>query len=57
MNVSRQLFNLQEVDQELASKEQAYARISSQLGESKAVLDNRARLEAETKPAPDHPPP
>jgi uncharacterized protein len=48
MNVSRQLFNLQEVDQELASNEQAYARISSQLGESKDVLDTRAKLEAET---------
>lgn len=49
MNISRQLFNLQEVDQELASNEQAYARISSQLGESKDVLDTRVKLEAETK--------
>ena len=48
MNVSRQLFNLQEVDQELASNEQAYARISAQLGESKEVLGIRARLEVET---------
>lgn len=44
MNISRQLFNLQEVDQELASNEQAYARITSQLGESKAVLDIRVKL-------------
>jgi hypothetical protein len=49
MNVSRQLFNLQEVDQELASNEQAYARISSQLGESKDVLDTRVKLETEAK--------
>jgi len=49
MNVSRQLFNLQEVDQELASNEQAHARISAQLGESKDVLDTRAKLEVETK--------
>lgn len=48
MNVSRQLFNLQEIDQELASNQQAYARISSQLGKSKAVLDTRAKLEAAT---------
>jgi predicted nucleic acid-binding Zn-ribbon protein len=48
MNVSRQLFNLQEVDQELASNEQAFARITSQLGESKAVLDTRLKLEAAT---------
>ncbi len=49
MNVSRQLFNLQEVDQELTSKEQAYASATSQLGESKVVLNTRAKLEAETK--------
>ena len=49
MNVSRQLFNLQEVDQELASNEQAYARISAQLGESKDVLNTRAKLEAENQ--------
>ncbi|MBN2075543.1 MAG: hypothetical protein JW762_08345 [Dehalococcoidales bacterium] len=48
MNVSRQLFNLQEVDQELASNEQAYARISAQLGESKDVMNTRVKLEAET---------
>ena len=48
MNISRQLFNLQEVDQELASNEQAYARITSQLGESKAVLDIRVKLETAT---------
>jgi predicted nucleic acid-binding Zn-ribbon protein len=49
MNVSRQLFNLQEVDQELASNEQVYARISSQIGESKNVLDTQAKLETETR--------
>jgi predicted nucleic acid-binding Zn-ribbon protein len=49
MNVSRQLFNLQEVDQELASNEQAYARISSQMGESKDVLNTRAKLDTETQ--------
>jgi len=49
MNVSRQLFNLQEVDQELASNEQAHARISSQIGESKDVLDTQAKLETETR--------
>ena len=49
MNISRQLFNLQEVDQELASNEQTYARISSQMGESKDVLNTRAKLETETQ--------
>jgi len=49
MNVSRQLFNLQEVDQELASNEQAHARISSQMGESKDVLNTRVQLETETQ--------
>jgi predicted nucleic acid-binding Zn-ribbon protein len=49
MNVSRQLFNLQEVDQELASNEQTYARISAQLGESKDVLSTRAKLEVVNK--------
>ena len=49
MNVTRQLFNLQEVDQELASNEQAYARISAQLGDSKDVLEIRAKLEVEKK--------
>ena len=49
MSISRQLFNLQVIDQELASNEQAYARISAQLGESKDVLNIRAKLESENK--------
>ncbi|MFC1947335.1 zinc ribbon domain-containing protein [Chloroflexota bacterium] len=49
MKVSKQLFNLQEVDQELALNEQTHARITAQLGESKNVLNTRAKLEAENK--------
>ena len=49
MNISRQLFNLQEVDQELASNEQDYARISAQLGECKDITETRTKLETETK--------
>ena len=49
MNVSRQLFNLQEVDQEISSNEQTFARISAQMGESKDVLNTRLKMEAELK--------
>ncbi len=49
MNVSRQLFKLQEVDQELASNEQTCAQIDARLGESKEIDDTRAKLESEKK--------
>lgn len=49
MSVARQLYRLQEVDQELESSEQTYNRISSQIGESKTVIDTRNRLESERK--------
>jgi len=47
MSVARQLYRLQEVDQELESSEQTYSRISSQIGENKTVIDTRNRLESE----------
>jgi len=47
MNVAKQLYQLQEVDLELESAEQAVSQIASQLGESQAVLraQNELRLE------------
>jgi len=47
MNVARQLYELQELDLEIDSDEQALERVISQLGESQAVLEARARLQAE----------
>ena len=41
MGVAKQLYQLQEVDLELESGEQALARITSQLGESQAVVAAR----------------
>ncbi len=47
MSVARELYRLQEVDQELESDEQTYKRISSQIGESEAVTTARNRLNSE----------
>jgi len=47
MNVARQLYQLQEVDLELAANEQALVGITSQLGESQAVAAVRSLLSEE----------
>jgi hypothetical protein len=49
MSVAKQLYQLQEVDLELESKEQAVKQITSQLGESGALADARNRLAQEQK--------
>ncbi|MFC1893135.1 zinc ribbon domain-containing protein [Chloroflexota bacterium] len=47
MGVARQLYQLQEVDLELESNEQALVRITGQLGESQAVVAARNKLSRE----------
>lgn len=47
MNVSKQLYQLQEADLELESNEQALEQISGQLGESQAVVATRDKLAME----------
>jgi len=47
MSVVKQLYQLQEVDLELESKEQALNQITSQLGESEAVVGTRNKLALE----------
>ncbi|MBA7562510.1 hypothetical protein ES708_04162 [subsurface metagenome] len=47
MNAARQLYQLQELDLELESKEQALKQIVSQLGDNQAVVRVQARLESE----------
>jgi len=47
MNLARQLYQLQELDVEIESDEQALGRVTSQIGESEAVLESQARLESE----------
>ncbi len=49
MTVAKQLYQLQEVDLELGSTEQALKQIASQLGESKEVVRTRDRLESENQ--------
>jgi len=49
MSVAKQLYQLQEVDLELESKEQAVKQITSQLGESEALANVRNRLAQEQK--------
>ncbi len=44
MNAARQLYQLQEIDQELESTENALQGATSQLGESKAVNSTRDNL-------------
>jgi predicted nucleic acid-binding Zn-ribbon protein len=46
MNVASQLYQLQELDLEIESDEQALKQVTSQLGESQAVLKAKAQLEA-----------
>ncbi len=47
MSVTKQLYQLQEIDLELESNEQALRQISSQLGESEAVVGTRNKLAVE----------
>ncbi len=47
MSVVKQLYQLQEVDLELESNEQALKQIASQLGESEAVVETRSKLASE----------
>jgi len=47
MSVAKQLHQLQEVDLELESNEQALDQIASQLGESEAVVETRSKLALE----------
>ncbi len=44
MSVAKQLYQLQEVELEIESNEQALAQLASQLGESQAVVRTRAEL-------------
>ena len=47
MSVAKQLYQLQEVDLELESVEQALSQTASQLGESQAVVRTQAELRSE----------
>ncbi len=47
MSVAKQLYQLQEVELEIESNEQALARIASQLGESQVVVRTQAKLKSE----------
>ena len=49
MSVAKQLYQLQEVDLELESNGQAIKQVSSQLGESEAVIQVRSKLALEQK--------
>ena len=49
MSVAKQLYQLQEVDLELESNEQALNQIASQLGESKAVIETQNKLASERR--------
>jgi len=49
MDVAKQLYQLQEVDLELESVEQALSRTASQLGESQAVVRTQAELRSENQ--------
>ena len=49
MSVTQQLYELQAVELELESQEQALRRLEGQLGESEAVLKLRRRLDAENQ--------
>ena len=49
MNVTRQLYQLQELDLEIESDERALEQVISQIGESKAVAKAKAQLDSEQK--------
>ena len=47
MNVTRQLYQLQELDLEIESNERALKLVTSQIGESQAVLEIQSQLQSE----------
>jgi len=47
MNLARQLYQLQELDLEIESDGQALKRVTSQIGESQAVLKTKDQLQSE----------
>jgi predicted nucleic acid-binding Zn-ribbon protein len=49
MNVAKQLYRLQEVDLEIESGERALEQVTSQLGDSQAVIKTEKQLELEQK--------
>ncbi|GAH46494.1 unnamed protein product, partial [marine sediment metagenome] len=49
MSVAKQLYQLQEVELELKSNEQALKQIASQLGESRAVVRAQTKLTSENQ--------
>jgi len=49
MSIAKQLYQLQEVDLELESNEQAIRQITGQLGESQAVVELRNKLASENQ--------
>ncbi len=49
MSVAKQLYRLQEVDLEIESGERALEQVTSQLGESQAVIKTQKQLELEQK--------
>jgi len=49
MSVAKQLYQLQEIDLELESKEQALKQIASQLGENQAVVRVQTKLASENQ--------
>ena len=49
MSIARQLYQLQAVDLELASNEQALKRLTSQLGESQEVVTTQEELSRESQ--------
>lgn len=49
MSVAKQLYRLQEVDLEIESDERALEEVTSQLGESQAVIKTQKQLELEQK--------
>jgi predicted nucleic acid-binding Zn-ribbon protein len=49
MNLASKLYQLQELDLEIESDEQALKKVTSQLGESRTVLDAQAKLQSEQK--------
>jgi len=49
MSVAKQLYELQELDLEIDSQEQALAQATSQLGESQALLRAQSQLQSEQK--------
>ena len=49
MGISKQLYQLQEVDLEIESNEQALRRLNSQLGENRALIEAQTKLTSEQR--------